>query len=1161
MFKIKLLKTTILSLIILLISLNSFSQKALSEDCIGAIPVCQDIYIEQTPYLYSGEGAYPNEIYFDNNNDCYTKETNGVWYVFTAQTSGLIKFSIKPDDMVDDFDWTMIDITNISCADIFNRTDKYISSNTYGDPIFNGYTGANSDSLSSGNCNGPGTEFGPRFNVDVPIDKNDTYVLYISNWSESTHGYTLDFSPSTAQIYDNEAPYITFAPGFTPKCNLTQINISFNEYVKCSGVLPSFFSLSNGINIVDIISTQCDNGNNTGKNFSLVLDKPLTPGNYTLSINSNITDNCGNVAPPQTFAFTLNEPNILDTDLALDCITGNYSLTITPNGGVSNFTYSAINSGITSNYNSNVLNNLPNGNYDLFITNKITSCKSNLTNIQLQPYFPIQANVSSTDILCFGDDDGTLNINATGGSGTLLYSIDNGNNFSIFHNFSNLDGGNYSIQIKDDFNCIKTLNTTIDEPDKILIDKDITQINCHGDSNGEINLTVQGGTSPYEIIWNTGSTSQSLTNLTIGNYKAIITDSNNCKDSVSIDIVEPEILSTNAIIQEVKCYGDFTGDIEVKVTGGVQPYNYQWNNGNTTGTLHNLQSGNYQVLVTDFNNCQKILNITINQPEPILVTNQLNNIKCNGNFDGKIDLTVIGGIEPYKYAWNNGETTQDIYSLQSGNYNVLITDFNNCQKNLNFELTQPDILETNFISENIKCNGDLTGIINLNVIGGTQPYNFLWNTGQTIQNLQNISAGSYNVTISDLNNCLNELSFELTQPEPLITNHNSENITCNGGFNGKIDLTVIGGIQPYNYEWNNGESTEDLNNLYAGIYNLIITDFNNCKKTFEIELTQPLDFVAHLTKNNISCYGYNDGSLILSLIGGSPPYKYLWNTGDTVQNIDNLSIGYYMITIIDQTVDKCAISEAILTQPDSLYLDFVPVNISCNKGEDGQISGNILGGTPNYNILIIDEFGNNFYDFTGLHKGDFLIEITDNNNCYFETNTSINEPEPFEVETNITNSCLPEGNGSIELLVSGATPPYNFLWNNGDDSQSTYNLTPNIYSLLLKDKNNCILNLKFSVEEDICPPYVELFNIFTPNNDQENDIFFINTQFVESYNAIIYNRWGDKIYEWNEKTEGWNGKNPKTNNELPDGVYFCRIKAIGINGDIIEKSGSFSLYR
>jgi len=930
----KLIKFLISTLILLIFNFNLYSQSSEHEDCNGAIPVCQPVYVEPTPYLYSGEGNVPNEIYQTNFTSCFTEENNGVWYVFSAQNNGLLKFTIFPTNIDDDFDWTVVDITDISCADIFYRTDKYVSSNTWGDYDFNGNTGANSDSLSSGNCNGPGTYNGPRFNQDIPIDKNDTYVLYISNFTQSNDGYTIDFSASTATIFDNQPPVASFATNFNPKCNTTKIEISFNEYVKCSTITPSIFTFSNGINIIGVVSSQCDAGGDADNKFTLILDKPLFPGEYTLTMNSNITDNCGNLAPTQTFSFSLNQPAILDTNLVLDCETGNSSLTIIPNGNISNYIYTQQTSANSTNFSSNIINNLLPGSYSFFITNHITNCKSDSVNVLVKPYLPIIANANTTDNLCYGDGNGSININASGGSGNLLYSI-NGD-FIENNNFSNLNGGFYSVQVKDSV-CMRNLgNFKIFQPDKISINQDVTQIDCNGNSNGIIDLSVRGGTLPYAIDWSNGETSQSLTNLDVGTYTAYIRDENNCKDSVTITI---------------------------------------------------------------------------------------------------------------------------------------------------------------------------------------------------------------------------------TQPEPLTTNFVTENITCNGGFNGKIDLTVNGGTQPYNYEWNNGCNNEDRENLYAGNYEVIVKDFNSCENLLSFELTQPTDFKIEYTQKDVSCWGLKDGSIALNIIGGTNQYQYLWTTGDTIANLQNIAAGYYMITINDQSVSKCAIAEINIKQPDSLYLDFKAINIKCNKGEDGKIDGTIKGGTPDYKFVITDDLGNNFYDFTGLHKGNYSIFIDDKNKCTFKTTTTINEPEPFNIKTDIKNSCTEDGNGAIELIVSGATPPFSYLWDNDLTTPSIYNLLPNIYTLLLEDYNKCTLNLQFVIDEDVCPPYVEIFNIFTPNNDGKNDLLFIKTEYVETYNASIYNRWGEKIYEWNQNIEGWNGKEQKTGKDCVEGTYFCMVEAVGTNGETIKVTGSVGLYK
>ncbi len=314
--------------LILLISfsINLYSQTPTVEDCLGAIPICNSTYTEPTPYTHSGEGNYPNEI--NQTSYCIANESNGIWYIFSPSEDGVFRFTITAHDIYTDFDWSMFDITDEGCEAIYNNTEAMrVSSNTWGEEGNNIPTGANS-SLSGGNagdCNGPGNYNGPPFNDDIPVIEGNIYVLYVSNWTQSNQGYDIDFSASTAGIYD-ETPPIMLDVNAEEYCGSTVISCHFNENIVCSTVSTEDFDISGPggpFTIESVTSPTCEIGAEYGIDFEITFSPPLEMGTYTLElephiIGSSVTDNCGNSAEVGSAVFaTINtyEINYDNTDI------------------------------------------------------------------------------------------------------------------------------------------------------------------------------------------------------------------------------------------------------------------------------------------------------------------------------------------------------------------------------------------------------------------------------------------------------------------------------------------------------------------------------------------------------------------------------------------------------------------------------------------------------------------------------------------------------------------------------------------------------------------------------------------------------------------------------------------------------------------------------
>ena len=338
------------------------------------------------------------------------------------------------------------------------------------------------------------------------------------------------------------------------------------------------------------------------------------------------------------------------------------------------------------------------------------------------------------------------------------------------------------------------------------------------------------------------------------------------------------------------------------------------------------------LLLISFNSYCQDLDVVIT----VATYNGGTNLTCHGAHDGSMEAVIVGGTAPYSYQWNSGSYTaysKSISNLGPGEYFFTVIDGNNDTITKSGKIYNVDALATNpGVSSyaggyNISFQGGNDGSIETNVSGGTSPYTVLWNTGQQEQNISDLTAGTYTVTITDDNQCTLTSTVTLTEPTPLhvvsITSplFHGYNIACHGAVNGSINLTVDGGVPPYTYFWNSGDTARNLDTLKAGTYTVQITDANDAHISRSIVLAQPgeinydLSATVYSNGKNTTCFNCADGYVSSNAGGGVSPYTYLWNTGQTTANLSGVIARNYSLLVTD--VNGCTRSKEItLTQPD-----------------------------------------------------------------------------------------------------------------------------------------------------------------------------------------------------------------------------------------------------
>ncbi|WP_247234677.1 Ig-like domain-containing protein [Telluribacter sp. SYSU D00476] len=403
---------------------------------------------------------------------------------------------------------------------------------------------------------------------------------------------------------------------------------------------------------------------------------------------------------------------------------------------------------------------------------------------------------------------------------------------------------------------------------------------------------------------NTNEVTVNWSNVAPGAYNVCVTAVNDCGQSAQQCVnVVVNTLQLAFTPKNATCFGISNGSIDLNITGGIGPYTYVWSNGASVQDPGGLAPGTYTVTVTDKFGCTATGQATITQPATAISLNgSVTHENPFGSANGAITLTVSGGTGPYTYLWSNGTTTKDQTGLVGGTYTVIVTDAAGCTREMSFTVNRigGPLAVSSITKTDVLCFGGSTGKIDLEVIGGTAPYTYTWSNGATTQDLTNIPASTYSVTIRDNAGATTTASITVNQPATALTlSRTFINSTCNGADNGSIDLTVTGGTAPYTYKWSNGTITEDLSGLDAGTYSVTVTDANGCTSTISATITEPAALALSGVVTNTSCSQPNQGSVNITVTGGTAPYSYSWTNGATTEDLSGLAPGKYAVTVTD----------------------------------------------------------------------------------------------------------------------------------------------------------------------------------------------------------------------------------------------------------------------
>ena len=621
-----------------------------------------------------------------------------------------------------------------------------------------------------------------------------------------------------------------------------------------------------------------------------------------------------------------------------------------------------------------------------------------------------------------------------------------------------------------------------------------TNISVTGANDGIITtLAPSGGTGPYTYSWvgpsGFTSTTQNLINLAAGTYTLTITDAIGCTLVLQevINVANCNVIITDTYIAP-SCYG-YSGSLTWINSGGVPPYdNYMYNPStgvvivnhvlyNSPNTPLLVPVGVYDLIVTDASNCQQILSLVVTAPDSIIVNVTASDASCFGSNDGIATVTPTGGTAPYTYLWNTGQTTATATGLISGTYSCNITDANGCTVNSGpIVVNQPTAIISSLTATAITSTGANDGIITtLAPSGGTGPYTYSWvgpsGFTSTTQNLINLAAGTYTLTITDAIGCTLVLQEVINVANCNVIITDTYIAPSCYGYSGSLTWINSGGVPPYdNYMYNPSTGVVIVNHvLYnspntpllvpVGVYDLIVTDASNCQQILSLVVTAPDSIIVNVTASDASCFGSNDGIATVTPTGGTAPYTYLWNNGQTTATATGLIAGTYWWTTNDANFCTQTSGTIVVSQPSQIAVTTSTTLVSCYGACDGTASVNVSGGTAPYTYLWSPS-GQTTPTIVGLCPSAYFVSVVDANGCTIFYPFVINEPNALIANVTTTNvSCFSANDGSIIATTSGGVPPYQYSLDGGlSQSNGTFTgLSPATYWVDITDANGCMI--------------------------------------------------------------------------------------------------------
>ena len=815
----------------------------------------------------------------------------------------------------------------------------------------------------------------------------------------------------------------------------------------------------------------------SGTSFTSALeDLSARPaGTYTVTVTD--ANNCtvpasATITQPAVLAAT----NVITNVVCNGGSTGAINLTVS--GGTTPYTFSWTGSSFTA--ATEDINNRPAGAYAVTITDA-NGCPVSYTGLTITQPAALVASISaSTNNACFGAAAGSATAAATGGTGAYTYSW-NTTPAQTTATATALAAGTYTVTVTDANACPSTANVNITAPTQLSATIAVTNVLCNGASTGAINVNgAAGGVAPYQYSINGGTTWVSTSSFTglpaATTYNVQIRDVNLCVRDLDLaantSITQPTALTATATNTNVSCFGGSNGTITVTATGGTAPYTYS-TNGTTfqaSNILTGLAANTYTVTVKDNNNCQITLTRTVSQPTAIALTDDGSApASCANTTDGAYFISVSGGTSPYTYAWTGpnsfASTTQDqVYNLAPGTYAVTVTDANSCPATLsNLVVTSPPAINIATVATNVTCFQGTTGAINATITGGSPAFTYQWKKNgvnfATTEDLTNIGAGTYVLTVTDGNFCQNSTaSITITEgPQILATVAAASSAICSGA-NAVFTISgTAGNVVTYNL---NGGSNTTATIAAGGTATVTVNAATtaqtlNLVSVANVSCSNTLSGTASVTINALPSANAGLDQTVCAgaqvTLSGAGTGTYTWNNSVTngvaftaVNATTSPITTTYTLTVTN--ANNCTAQDQVnVTVNSSPIITAVSNQTVCNGSQTTAITfaNNLTGTTYAWtnntpSIGLAATGSGNIAAFTAVNTGSAPVTATisvtgTNSGCTSAPATTFTiSVNPTPTVNNFTNQTVCAGSSNAAVVPTGATTGTNYNWTNSN---------------------------------------------------------------------------------------------------------------------------------
>ncbi|WP_425636824.1 gliding motility-associated C-terminal domain-containing protein [Algoriphagus yeomjeoni] len=623
----------------------------------------------------------------------------------------------------------------------------------------------------------------------------------------------------------------------------------------------------------------------------------------------------------------------------------------------------------------------------------------------------ITVGVSGKLALCSHSEKGHIILDVTGGTAPYTYRW---NTLQTTKDRTNLFAGTYTVEITDAVGKVHIERIVVQPPYPLILNPlEKTDATCGSGKDGSAKISVKVGRGePYQITWSNGlKDTWEATNLAPGTYSVTIADIYNCDVTTSFEIkAAAEGMQVAEAIQNLSCSGQNNGAINLEIKGGQAPYTFKWNNGSSSQNLANLAAGTYSVLITDQTGCSFQASYSVDAATAMQLKETVVPESCVGTSNGEIQVTTQGGTAPYSYKWSNGQTSTKLSNVIAGNYSLTVTDALGCTVEKQFNIGTASALEVELIEQNdITCTGSNSGVIRLNVKGNSGNYTTKWLDDPTAGlNRENLSAGTYQLLVSDESGCSVSKSFTIADAQPIQARiETALDVDCTiGTITGVAWVSIQGGVQPYKISWSSGENdAREINFNTSGSLKVQVTDALGCTSQTEVRVDFPtqinkagrLDFDYRKLEINSEPEVQVDEEIIFESVISEEFIGWEWSFGDGKASKEKDPIhkfknaGNFEVILTAYDIYGCSSTEKNIIQVNA-PLEFITIPNAFTPNGDGLNDTFIpkLRAVTEFSMTIFNTWGEKIYSTSSLETkgwdgthdgqdsppGNYLYQIT-----------------------------------------------------------------------------------------------------------------------------------------------------------------------------------------